>query len=157
MIRPLETKVGENHPIAEIKAEATAFLQEMQQEGHLSTSEYETRLKEALSEIKRGAAEAKVYVDGQEVRELVKGVTSSGYVQTTKEVEWGLKVAWRNARKCIMRARFEELKLVDLRHIKTSKGMVDAIIEHTPSAYNNGRIQPSGRFSPSFLVRVADI
>jgi nitric oxide synthase oxygenase domain/subunit len=45
-----------------------------------------------------------------------------------------------------MRAHWLDLKCVDLRDIKTSKGMVDAIINHVPAAYNGGRIVPTGKF-----------
>jgi hypothetical protein len=37
-------------------------------------------------------------------------------------------------------------RLVDLRHVKTSKGMIDAIIEYSPTAFNGGRILPTGSF-----------
>jgi nitric oxide synthase oxygenase domain/subunit len=43
-----------------------------------------------------------------------------------------------------MRAHCWDLKCVDLRDVKTSKGMVEAIIEHTPIVYNDGRIVPTG-------------
>ena len=45
-----------------------------------------------------------------------------------------------------MRAHWWDLKCIDLRDIKTSKGMVDAIINHALAAYNEGRIVPTGKF-----------
>lgn len=57
-----------------------------------------------------------------------------------------MRVAWRNSRKCILRAHCWDLKLVDLRDVKISKGMLDAIIGNAPAAYNHGRIVPPGEF-----------
>jgi nitric oxide synthase oxygenase domain/subunit len=79
-------------------------------------------------------------------RRKVQGVSSNGYAQTTEELEWGVRVAWRNSRKCIMRAHCWDLKCVDLRNVKTSKGMVNAIINGLPTVYNYGRIVPTGQF-----------
>lgn len=79
-------------------------------------------------------------------RRKLQGVSSNGYLQIKEELEWGVRFAWRNSRKCIMRAHWWDLKCVDLRDIKTSKGMVDAIINHAAAAYNEGRIVPTGKF-----------
>lgn len=79
-------------------------------------------------------------------RVKVSGWSSSGYVQTKEELGFGVRIAWKNSRKCIMRAHYPALKLVDLRDVKTSKRMVEAIVEHVPVAYNGGRILPTGMF-----------
>lgn len=114
-----------------------------------SNSAFEARLTAVFEEIKRNALEAMVWQDsststGDVHRVKIKGWSSSGYVQTKEELQIGIRLSWKNSRKCIMRAHYPELKLVDLRHVKTSQGMVDAIIEHAPAAFNHGRILPTG-------------
>lgn len=150
MIRPLEPRVGENRSITVIKTEAEAFLREMFAEGQMTKQSFDQRLKLVLEEIDNGALETTVWEDGaNENGELervkVEGRSSRGWVQTREEIEWGIRVAWRNSRKCIMRAHYADLKLVDLRHVRTSRGMLDAIIENAPAAYNGGRILPNGK------------
>ncbi|KUJ10145.1 uncharacterized protein LY89DRAFT_689965 [Mollisia scopiformis] len=149
MFHPLEPHVGENHPLAAIKLEAEAFLHEMFDEGLFTTREdFASRLVEILKEIDSNSLEASVWQASQTVvgdlgAVKVNGWTSSGYTQSREELRFGIRCAWRNSRKCIMRAHYPELKLVDLRSIKTSRGMVDAIVEHAPVAYNGGRILPT--------------
>jgi nitric oxide synthase oxygenase domain/subunit len=151
MIRPLEPRVGENRPINVIKREAEAFLREMLAEAIFPSSEaFEQRVKEVIVEIEKNKVECMLWEemneDGIIERRKLHGVSSNGYLQTKEELEWGVRFAWRNSRKCIMRAHAWDLKCVDLRDIKTSKGMIDAIINHAPAAYNTGRIVPTGEF-----------
>lgn len=151
MIRPLEPRVGENRPISVIKSEAEAFLSEMLAEGLFSsTKDFEQRLGDVMKEIEENGVDCMVYKDesgdgGLEKRK-VQGRGSNGYIHMKEELEWGAKVSWRNSRKCIMRAHCWDLKCVDLRSVKTSKGMLEAIIENAPIAYNDGRIVPTGKF-----------
>jgi hypothetical protein len=150
MIRPLEPRVGENRPIDVIKGEAEAFLREMLAEGLFSLKDFGQRIKEVIKEIEENKVDCMVWEDPNEdnavERRKVQGVSSNGYAQTTEELEWGVRVAWRNSRKCIMRAHCWDLKCVDLRNVKTSKGMVNAIINGLPTVYNYGRIVPTGQF-----------
>ncbi|KAF8847092.1 hypothetical protein BDZ45DRAFT_355604 [Acephala macrosclerotiorum] len=149
MVRPLEPRVGENHPIATIKLEAEAFLHEMFNEGLFpSQAAFQSRLTAVLHEIENNAQEATIWEDartpnGDVAKVKAKGWSSSGYIQTREELQWGIRTAWRNSRKCIMRAHYPELRLVDLRDVKTSQGMIDAIVQHTPAAFNGGRILPT--------------
>jgi len=139
MIRSLSPRVGENRAIEVIQQEAEAFIRELFAVGFFASSnDFERKLEQVATEIKENSVECMVWEDiagdnGIE-RNKVRGVSSNGYVQTKEELEWGARVAWRNARKCIMRAHCWDLKCVDLRDVKTSKGMVEAIIEHTPIA-----------------------
>lgn len=156
MIRPLDPRVGENRSIEVIKQEAEAFLKEMLSEGLFDSSEvFEQRLKEVIKQIEGNSVKCMVWGDsaGDDgvQRRKVQGVSSNGYVQTKEEMEWGVRIAWRNSRKCIMRAHCWDLKCLDLRDIKTSKGMLDAIIKHCPTTYNRGRIVPTGLLPPNIL------
>ncbi len=162
MIRPIEPHVGENRPVHVIKREAEAFLREMLAEGIFTSSEaFEQRLKEVILEIEENKVECmlweEVNEDGIIERRKLKGVSSNGYVQTKEELEWGVRFAWRNSRKCIMRAHCWDLKCVDLRDTKTSKGMVAAIINHAPAAYNEGRIVPTGEFLARIISYKVDV
>lgn len=151
MNRPLHPRLGENHPLSAIEEEARAFLHEMLEEGlFASRSSFEARLASVLEEIGRNAVETTVWQDsanfnGDVQRVKVNGRSSSGYNHTSDELRFGVRLAWKNARRCIMRAHYPELKLVDLRHVKTSRAMVDAIIEHVPAAFNHGKIFATGK------------
>jgi len=151
MIRPLEPRVGENRSIAIIKTEAEAFLREMFAEGQFTSQQFDQRLHSVSEEIENGAVKTSVWEDttngnGELERVKFDGTSSCGWVQTREELEWGIRVAWRNSRKCIMRAHYGDLKLADLRHVSTSRGMLDAVIEHAPQAYNGGKIMPTGKW-----------
>lgn len=117
----MEPKVGENRPIHNIRLEAEAFLSEMYDEGLFTSGhDFESRLQQVLAEIDSGAVQTKVWVDSevttQDYVELkrvqVDGYSSSGWQQNRRELEWGVRVAWRNARKCIMRAHSQDLVCV---------------------------------------------
>jgi nitric oxide synthase oxygenase domain/subunit len=151
MIRPLEPRVGENRPIRVIKAEAEAFLREMFAEGLIpSTKDFEQRLNKVMVEIEENGIDCMVREDtagdGELERRKVPGRSSNGYVHTKEELEYGVRVSWRNSRKCIMRAHCWDLKFVDLRSVKTSRGMLEATIGNALAAYNGGRIVPTGKF-----------
>ncbi|CZR65032.1 uncharacterized protein PAC_14932 [Phialocephala subalpina] len=149
MIRPLEPRVGEHHPLAIIKVEAEAFLHEMFDEGLFSSqAAFKSGLAAVLKEIDQNAEQTTIWDDahtpGGDVEKVkAKGWSSSGYIQSRDELQWDIRVVWRNSRKCIMRAHYPELKLVVWRDVKTSQGMVDAIIQHTPAAFSGGRILPT--------------
>lgn len=126
-----------------------------------SRSAFESRLATILEEIDHNSVETFVWQDsysstGDAQRVKVNGFSSSGYFQTREELQFGIRLAWKNSRKCILRAHYPELKLVDLRHVKTSRGMVDAIIEHAPAAFNHGRILPTGKLCPKVILKIID-
>jgi nitric oxide synthase oxygenase domain/subunit len=117
--RPLEQHVGENRPLSVIKSEAKAFLQEMYDEGLFENQKtFKRRLEKVMEEISTGVVETKVWVDQQEVvggvanveRVEVEGQSSRGWIQTSKKLEWGVRVSWRNSRMCILRAHYHDLK-----------------------------------------------
>jgi nitric oxide synthase oxygenase domain/subunit len=133
-----------------MKIEGEVFLREMLAEGLFNTEQFNLRLHSVLQQIETGAVQTKVWEnkmqeDGEIEEVKVDGISGSGWVQTKEELQRGVQVAWRNSRKCIMRAHFGELKMVDLRYVKTSRGMLDAVIEHLPAAYNDGKIVPTGK------------
>jgi nitric-oxide synthase len=64
------------------------------------------------------------------------------YWQTTTELEYGAKMAWRNSNRCIGRLFWKSLKVRDLRHINGEQDISEAIVEHLHLANNQGKIRP---------------
>jgi nitric-oxide synthase len=64
------------------------------------------------------------------------------YWQTTTELEYGAKMAWRNSNRCIGRLFWKSLKVRDLRHLNGEQDISEAIVEHLHLANNQGKIRP---------------
>ena len=105
LIHTDEPRVGENRSVSEVKSEAEEYLRELYREGfYESESAFQDRLSDVLSQISVGT------VDGTLRREKVHGKVGGNWIQTPQELEFGLRRAWRNSRKCIMRSHCEELR-----------------------------------------------
>lgn len=65
------------------------------------------------------------------------------YWQTTEELAYGAKVAWRNSVNCIGRIGWQSLTVRDLRHLTTAEDIFTAIIKHIKLATNQGKIRPT--------------
>ncbi|KAL8658080.1 MAG: hypothetical protein Q9226_001284 [Calogaya cf. arnoldii] len=100
-----EPRVGENRDLEVVEQEAAGFLRELHQEGFFDSDKaFESRLDGVLAEIRTASK------DGV-VRESQKRKAVGGsWHQTPAELEFGIRRAWRNARKCIMRSHSGELK-----------------------------------------------
>ena len=100
-----EPRVGENRPLHVVERDAEDFLRLLNQESFFDTPEqYHDRLQAVLEEIRTGA------VDGIARDGHVRTQLGGNWAQTPRELEFGLRRAWRNARKCVMRSHCEELK-----------------------------------------------
>ena len=133
-----EPRVGENRALLEVELEAQEFLRDLHHEGFYGTEDaFQERTVQVLREIRAGATEGIVRVD--------RSIAMMGgtWTQTPKELELGVRRAWRNARKCIMRSHCEELELCDLRAIRTSKQMAEKLLLGVQEAFNRGNIQPT--------------
>lgn len=64
------------------------------------------------------------------------------YWQSSAELEYGAKVAWRNSNRCIGRLFWKSLKVRDLRHIQDEQEVSEALVEHLHLATNQGKIRP---------------
>lgn len=64
------------------------------------------------------------------------------YWQSSEELEYGAKVAWRNSNRCIGRLFWKSLKVRDLRHIEDEQEVFEALLEHLHLATNKGKIRP---------------
>jgi nitric-oxide synthase, bacterial len=63
------------------------------------------------------------------------------YVHTWEELEFGARLAWRNAARCIGRLYWKSLHLRDRRHVRTPEGVAAECVEHLREATRSGRIR----------------
>jgi nitric-oxide synthase, bacterial len=68
---------------------------------------------------------------------------NDSYWQTSEELAYGAKVAWRNSVQCIGRIFWESLTVRDLRHLSTAAEVFMALVEHIQLATNGGSIRPT--------------
>lgn len=100
-----EPRIGENRALNVVKDEAEAFLRELHRENYFNGEEaFDHRLRQVLLEIENGACEGVVRETKQ------RGLLGGSWEQTSAELEFGVRRAWRNSRKCIMRSHCEELR-----------------------------------------------
>ncbi len=72
------------------------------------------------------------------------------YRQTTDEIAYGAKLAWRNNTRCIGRLHWRSLEVRDLRHLVSADEVFEACVEHIRLAINGGKIKPIiSVFAPS--------
>ncbi|CAK42680.1 uncharacterized protein An15g07930, partial [Aspergillus niger] len=138
LIHSDEPKVGENRPLEVVQNEAVAFLWQLWQDGVYTEDCYLERRTQVLEEIARSAKQTIVWE-----QESKRVDTTSIWTQSPEELRYGLRLAWRNSRKCIMRSRYQDLELCDLRHIHTSVGMATALLGEVTKAFNHGQIKPT--------------
>ncbi|MGY6632778.1 MAG: nitric oxide synthase oxygenase [Alkalilacustris sp.] len=101
---------------------------------------------------------------------IVREVRATGtYTHTAEELDYGAKLAWRNAPKCIGRISWKNLIVRDRRHVTDADGIAAECLEHMRVATNGGNIEivltvfaparPNDRWGPrlwnSQLVRYA--
>ena len=110
-----EERVGRNRPHSQVREEAIDFLQQMYREGMFSSAEaLHERAQEVLAEIQRNSKEGSYQTagaEGPEVEPLMsQGLVGGHWTQTYEELEFGIRTAWKHARKCIMRSEYKELR-----------------------------------------------
>ncbi|WP_129666218.1 nitric oxide synthase oxygenase [Phytoactinopolyspora endophytica] len=64
------------------------------------------------------------------------------FTHTTAELEFGARVAWRNANRCIGRLYWRSLVIRDRRHVRRPDSIANECAEHLKLATNGGRIRP---------------
>ena len=100
-----ENRVGENRSLDVVEREAEEFLREFHRENPFQTDEqFQARLDDAIHQIRSSAITAVIR------RDRSTGLVGGNYTQTSREIEFGIRRAWRNARKCIMRSHSDELR-----------------------------------------------
>jgi nitric-oxide synthase len=82
-------------------------------------------------------------------------LSTGTYRHTADELNFAVRVAWRNATRCIGRLYWQGkgFAIRDFRHATTSTAMLDAIIGHIELALNGGNIRP---VATVFRARQAD-
>ena len=76
--------------------------------------------------------------------EAEQSIRSAGtYEQTFPELEYGARLAWRNAGRCIMRQVSFGLVLRDCRHITTARECFEEVVKHLVEASNGGVLVPT--------------
>ncbi|WP_207782300.1 nitric oxide synthase oxygenase [Phytoactinopolyspora limicola] len=64
------------------------------------------------------------------------------FTHTSAELEFGARVAWRNANRCIGRLYWRSLVVRDRRHVRYPDSIANECVEHLRLATNDGRIRP---------------
>jgi nitric-oxide synthase len=64
------------------------------------------------------------------------------YTHTVEELEYGVRLAWRNSNRCIGRLYWKSLVLNDKRDASSIDQVFDALEGHLSKATNNGKILP---------------
>ncbi len=79
----------------------------------------------------------------QHLNEIQAEIEQTGmYWQTSDELVYGARVAWRNSTRCIGRLHWKSLAVRDLRHLSSAEAIFEAIIEHLRTGTNGGKIRP---------------
>ncbi|MEZ0092340.1 nitric oxide synthase oxygenase [Streptacidiphilus sp. EB129] len=102
------------------------------------------RLEAAESFIRQFARENPESGDpGRRLRAVRASIETHGtYEQTSEELTFGARVAWRNAARCIGRLYWRSLIVRDLRHLRHPDDIAEQCAEHLRLATNGGRIRP---------------
>merc|ERR1719348_219613 len=80
----------------------------------------------------------------ERIAEVIAQMKANGkYRQTSDELVWGAKTAWRNAARCSGRIVWKTLRVFDCRHVTTAQEMFDNIIVHFDYSFNGGNIRPA--------------
>lgn len=88
-----------------------------------------------FGELKRGGFEERM---ARIEREIGQHGT---YWQEPEELAYGAKVAWRNSNRCIGRLFWKTLKVRDLRHVDSPRGVFEGMVDHLHLANNGGNIR----------------
>lgn len=130
--------VGENRSFQAVEQEAVNFLRDLRDEGFYDSEDaFQERQKQVLREIHAGSITGVIREDHS------YGRLGGNWTQTYEELEFGIRRAWRNSRKCIMRSHCEELILCDVRRVTSSRGMLTELIKGVLAAFNGGNVRPT--------------
>ncbi|KAK2598199.1 hypothetical protein QQS21_005676 [Conoideocrella luteorostrata] len=138
MIHTDEQRVGEDRDLREVIFEAIDFISQLSRDGLIKDNEaMRQRVDQALEEIHQTSV--KISVEDSKLPRVVGG----NWTQTIEELEHGMRLSWKHARKCIMRSEYSSLRLYDLRHVKSSAEMGRVLLDKLTEAFNGGDIHPS--------------
>lgn len=63
------------------------------------------------------------------------------YTQTSAELTYGARIAWRNNTRCIGRLHWQTLTVRDMRHLTDAEEIFQALLDHLRFATNGGKIR----------------
>ncbi|PPJ57889.1 hypothetical protein CBER1_11465 [Cercospora berteroae] len=160
MIKTKELRVGQDREISKIQEEALDFLRQLHRDGVIGTEEkLSARRDHVLRELQQSSQ--LVQLSGKlpnEVEDNSKGpsrkqnmLVGGVWWQEFEELEHGLRLAWQNSPKCIMRSESFSLQFCDLRYVTTSREMGSTLVESMKKAFNNGTIAPTVCVFPARL------
>lgn len=115
MIHTDEPRVGKDRSIYQIEAEAIDFLRQMRRDNLFPNDPaYQARLKEVITEINQDVETTHPATKDATPKpangDLANAPSSRGWTHTTQELEYGVRIAWKHSRKCIMRSQYENLR-----------------------------------------------
>ncbi|KAK8848432.1 nitric oxide synthase [Apiospora arundinis] len=143
-----EERVGRNQRVSVVKQDATDFLYQLRKGGVFkSEQQFNKRLADVLQEIENNSTMAQYSsfnANGSSATQAkCTGTVGGNWTQTSEELEFGIRQAWKHSRKCIMRSEYKDLRLYDLRHVGSSSEMALELIKGLKAAFNNGEIRPT--------------
>ncbi|GIZ49867.1 hypothetical protein CKM354_001288500 [Cercospora kikuchii] len=160
MIKTREPRVGQDREISKVQEEAIDFLRQLHRDGIIATEEkLSARRDHVLQELQQTSQLVQLSgrlpneVEGNSKLSTCEQSMLAGGVwwQKFEELEHGLRLAWQNSAKCIMRSESFSLQLCDLRHVTTSREMGSTLVENMKKAFNNGTITPTVCVFPARL------
>lgn len=91
----------------------------------------------------------------ERIQQIEIEIKSTGtYAQTTDELTYGAKLAWRNSNKCIGRLFWNSLTVFDRRELNDEEEIFQALLQHIKFATNDGKIRPTISVFETKRVRV---
>lgn len=110
MIKTNEPRVGRDKPLSEVRTDAFDFLRQLRRDGILESDEHlRLRAQDVILQTERNPEVVKKKrnsINGD------KAAVGGPWYQTFRELEHGVRLAWKNSPKCIMRSEYQSLKLV---------------------------------------------
>jgi nitric-oxide synthase, bacterial len=76
------------------------------------------------------------------ILQVAASLTAEGsYWHTDDELTWGARIAWRNTPRCVGKFYWKALAVRDMRHLRTSEQIFQALVEHLRLSFNGGRVK----------------
>lgn len=83
------------------------------------------------------------HVDPGRKRQVEASIETSGtYEHTRDELLVGARLAWRNHARCLGRAHWRGIELLDFRHCRTAEEVAEGCWEHLRYSTNGGQVRP---------------
>jgi nitric-oxide synthase len=105
--------------------------------GAVDPAAAEEFLEQYAAEARTGAAPAR-----RRRRDVLAEIERTGsYTHTPQELEFGARVAWRNAARCIGRLYWRSLRVRDRRHVRAPAEVAAECVQHLREATRGGRVR----------------